>query len=330
MEGQLIPAGTLVTVPDPLPVVATLSDAALPLNIAVTVVALVSVTVHVPVPVHPPPLHPTNVDPPDGAAVSVTTVPELYASVQSAPQLIPAGVLVTVPVPVPALATVSVYCWSVNIAVTDVAAFTVTVHGPVPLHAPLHPAKVDPELGVAVSVTVVPKLNTSEQSAPQLIPAGELDTVPDPVPVFTTVIVNCCNVNVAVTVVAAVMVTVHGPVPVQPPPLHPVNDDPTLGDAVSVTTVPAEYTSEQSAPQLIPAGELVTVPDPVPDFTTVRVCASARAITPIATIAATAKHSTRFIQLPRMTRLLTQIPHPSSSVTLAGSSRKTRTHARLS
>ena len=34
-----------------------------------------------------------------GAAVRVTLVPEAYDSVQSAPQLIPAGELVTVPVP---------------------------------------------------------------------------------------------------------------------------------------------------------------------------------------------------------------------------------------
>lgn len=72
------------------------------LNVAVTVVALFIVTVHVPVPVQPLPLQPANVEPIAGEAVSVTTVPWLKASVQSTPQLIPAGVEVTDPDPVPA------------------------------------------------------------------------------------------------------------------------------------------------------------------------------------------------------------------------------------
>ena len=44
--------------------------------------------------------------------------------------------------------------------------------------------------------------------------------------------------NVAVTVVAAFMVTVHVPVPVQPPPVHPANVEPDAALAVSVTLVP--------------------------------------------------------------------------------------------
>jgi len=45
-----------------------------------------------------------------------------------------------------------------NVAVTDLAASTVTVQAPVPLHAPLQPVKLDPEAAVAVSVTDVPLL----------------------------------------------------------------------------------------------------------------------------------------------------------------------------
>ena len=78
-------------------------------NVAVTVVAVVIVTTHVPVPEQPPPDQPAN-EPPDGVAVNVTIVPLLYGSVQSAPQLMPAGLLVTVPVPAPALATLNVNC----------------------------------------------------------------------------------------------------------------------------------------------------------------------------------------------------------------------------
>jgi len=41
-----------------------------------------------------------------------------------------------------------------------------------------------------------------------------------------------------VTERAALIVTVHGLVPEQPPPLHPPNVDPLAAAAVSVTTVP--------------------------------------------------------------------------------------------
>jgi hypothetical protein len=47
------------------------------LNVAVTVAAALIVTVQVPVPLHPPPLHPANVDPDAAAAVSTTEVPVL-------------------------------------------------------------------------------------------------------------------------------------------------------------------------------------------------------------------------------------------------------------
>jgi hypothetical protein len=44
--------------------------------------------------------------------------------------------------------------------------------------------------------------------------------------------------NVAVTVTAAVTVTVQEPVPEQLPPLQPVKVEPVAGVAVSVTAVP--------------------------------------------------------------------------------------------
>ena len=71
-----------------------------------------------------------------------------------APQLIPAGALMTVPLP--ALLTVSAKVWVVKVAVTVVAALMLTVQVPVPVHAPLQPLKVEPAAGVAVSVTTVP------------------------------------------------------------------------------------------------------------------------------------------------------------------------------
>ncbi len=62
------------------------------------------------------------------------------------------------------------------------------------------------------------------------------------------------------------------PVPEQPPPDQPVKVEPAVGFAVSVTAVPCANWALQVAPQLIPAGELVTVPAPVPALLTVRVC----------------------------------------------------------
>jgi hypothetical protein len=77
------------------------------LKVAVRVFAPSIVTVHGPAPLHAP-LQPENVDPPAAVAVSVTLVPASKAAVHVAPQLIAAGLLVTVPLPVPDFAIVSV------------------------------------------------------------------------------------------------------------------------------------------------------------------------------------------------------------------------------
>src|SRR5438094_8460077 len=97
-------------------------------NVALTVVAALTVTVQVPVPEQLPPLQPAKVEPAAGAAVSVTEVPLANAAAQVVPQEMPAGALVTVPLPTPALLTVSVKVWRAKVAVTDVAAFSVTEH----------------------------------------------------------------------------------------------------------------------------------------------------------------------------------------------------------
>jgi len=47
---------------------------------------------------------------------------------------------------------------TLNVAVTLLAAFIVTVQEPVPLQAPLHPAKDEPEAADALSATDAPEL----------------------------------------------------------------------------------------------------------------------------------------------------------------------------
>lgn len=74
--------------------------------------------------------------------------------------------------------------------------------------------------------------------------------------------------KVAVTDVEAASTTVHVPVPVQAP-VHPVKVELAPGVAVSVTEVPVAKLAVQVAPQLMPAGALVTAPDPAPESVTV-------------------------------------------------------------
>jgi len=116
---QLMPAGALVIVPLPVPALLTVSaneDGSA--NVAVTFRAAFIVTVQVlAVPVQPP-LQPVKVDPAAGAALSVTTVPDVNEVEQVVPQLMPAGALVTVPLPAPALLTVSAKDDCMKLAVT--------------------------------------------------------------------------------------------------------------------------------------------------------------------------------------------------------------------
>jgi hypothetical protein len=152
------------------------------------------------------------------------------------------------------------------VAVTVCAAFMVTEQVlAVPVQPPLQPVNVEPAAGVAVRVTAVPLANGAVQVVPQLIPVGALVMVPVPAPVLLRVSEKVWSANVAVTVCAAFMVTVHVvPVPVQPPPLQPVNVEPAAGVAVRVTAVPLENAAEQVEPQSMPVGALLTVPAPAP------------------------------------------------------------------
>ena len=71
----MIPAGTDVTVPEPVPALMTDTAYLLRVKVGVTVVASLRLTTHVPVPVHPPPDQPVKLDPVAAAAVRVMVVP---------------------------------------------------------------------------------------------------------------------------------------------------------------------------------------------------------------------------------------------------------------
>jgi hypothetical protein len=124
-----------------------------------------------------------------------------------------------------------------NVAVTLFAAFMVTEQrGPLLESQPVQLETVQPDAAVAVRVTGVLWLNVADPvSTFPLTGAGSDDTVP--FPTFTTVRVSS-SMKFAVTLRAAVMVTVQGRTPVQPSPDQPVKIDPVDAAAVRVTGVP--------------------------------------------------------------------------------------------
>src|SRR5436189_5060873 len=147
----------------------------------------------VPVPEQAPPLQPEKVEPAVGVAVKVTAVPPANGAAHVAPQAMPAGLLATVPAPAPALVSVRVKDCTAKVAVTEVAAFSVTIQVPVPEQPPpLQPVKVEAAAGVAVRMTAVPPAYEAVQVAPQAMPDGALLTVPLPVPVLITLSVKAC------------------------------------------------------------------------------------------------------------------------------------------
>src|SRR5579883_2685895 len=75
---------------------------------------------------------------------------------------------------------------TLKVAVTDWTEFMVTTQEPMPEQAPDQPAKAEPELAAAVSVTEAPALKLAEQVPGQLMPEGELVTVPEPEPASVT------------------------------------------------------------------------------------------------------------------------------------------------
>lgn len=98
---------------------------------------------------------PAKTEPEEGVAVKVTTVPLLRVFVQVVPQVIPEGLLVTVPKPERATVSVYVVVIGLNTAVQLMSALTVTIPVPQAL-LPVQPANVDPLAATAIRVTAVP------------------------------------------------------------------------------------------------------------------------------------------------------------------------------
>jgi hypothetical protein len=83
----------------------------------------------------------------------------------------------------------------------------------------------------------------------------------------TATVRRTSGTKLAVTDLAASIVTEHVPLPEHAPP-QPPNPEPLAGAAVRVTTVARGKLCEHDDPQLIIPGLLVTVPDPDPPVVT--------------------------------------------------------------
>ena len=127
------------------------------------------------------PPHPANDEFAAAVAVRVIEVPGSKLALQVWPQLMPGGLLTTLPLPVPAKVTPRTG-EAPKFAMTEAFCINVTLQVPVPLQAPDQPAKYEFPDGDAVSVTCVPLGKLAVQVLPQLMPAGLLLTVPPPTP----------------------------------------------------------------------------------------------------------------------------------------------------
>jgi len=232
-------------------------------KVAVTELAELKVRLHAAVPVHAPD-QPLKTLLAAGVSVSVTGVFGGNVAEQVPGHAIPAGLLVTVPDPAPAMVTDKASP-APKAAVTLSAPVTVRLQV-APEQAPPHPTKnVLP--GVSLRVTFVFWGNTAEHVVGQLIPAGLLVTVvPVPPPVMATVMPSPA-INDAVTLVVVVIVRVQV-VPEHAPP-QPPKMKLAPGFAVNVTFAFLAKLAVHVVGQLIPAGVLVTVPEPAAGGVTV-------------------------------------------------------------
>lgn len=139
--------------PLPVPVVVTVRVKS-GVKLAVTVVFPVIVKEQVATALTHPPLNPVKAEPCEALAVRVIEVPLAKEAIQVAPQLIPPGLLLTLPLPSSARVTVRVKRGA-KVAVQVLLAFMVT--SPSKQSAsPLQPTKVEPLSATAARLTMVP------------------------------------------------------------------------------------------------------------------------------------------------------------------------------
>src|SRR5438105_13365118 len=120
-------------------------------------------------------------------------------------------------VPLPGLLIESRYFFSVKVAVTPFMLPMVTLHGPVPLHAPDQPPKSELPSAVALNVTMVPLSYNAAHAGPQLIEPRSDTTVPPPLPALPTISWYFLSTNLAVTELITPTWTGQAAVPLQGP-----------------------------------------------------------------------------------------------------------------
>ena len=144
------------------------------------------------------------------------------------------------------------------------------MQSPAPVQTPLQPANVEPPMGTAVRTTGSSTMNMPEQLvAVQVMPAGTEVTVKPPAMVEvgsplvtpTESLARCAKLTH--TVRLALAITVHGFVPLQPPP-NPRKPDVVSAVGRMSTAVPAGTSMVQVFGQSMPTGRERTWPVPVP------------------------------------------------------------------
>jgi hypothetical protein len=152
-----------------------------------------------------------------------------------------------------------------NAALTEVALDSVTLQvASVPVQPEVQPVKRCFAAAWAVSLTWVPIGSDSLQSPGQLMPDGADSTLPLPSTLtLMAAMPDGVGVKLAVTLCALLIVTLQLPLPVQPAPLQPLKVKPLFGVAVSVTLLPCAKLLLQVVPQLMPAGDELTLPEPL-------------------------------------------------------------------
>lgn len=156
---------------------------------------------------------------------------------QVAPQLMLASLLVMVPEPVPVLLTVKANCGE-KVAVTFAAELpTVRLQVPVPVQAPVQPANTKPAPGAAVRMIESPVAIAAEHEvAGQSIPPTSLVTEPDPAPPeMVTLTVSLTKSALTARAVELLVMTHCLLTLTDGQPLQPLNTEPPLAVAVSVT-----------------------------------------------------------------------------------------------